>query len=76
MSLDNLIHSRIIIFQDIQTKKILDETTCLSTHLLHLLLTFSDSPSSSVQGIVTEEGHFDGHISTPTEYFYIEPAKR
>jgi hypothetical protein len=25
---------------------------------------------------VTEEGHFDGHISTPTEYFYIEPAKR
>jgi disintegrin and metalloproteinase domain-containing protein 10 len=35
-----------------------------------------DSPSSSVQGIVTEEGHFDGHISTPTEHFYIEPAKR
>ena len=40
------------------------------------LLTSLDSPSSSVQGIVTEEGHFDGHISTPTEYFYIEPAKR
>ena len=44
--------------------------------LLHRLLLFLDSPSSSVQGIVTEEGHFDGHISTPTEHFYIEPAKR
>ena len=45
-------------------------------YILHRALLFLDSPSSSVQGIVTEEGHFDGHISTPTEHFYIEPAKR
>ena len=50
--------------------------TCMSTNLIDLLLTFLDSPSSSVHGIVTEEGHFDGHISTPTDHFYIEPAKR
>ena len=47
-----------------------------NVYILHRLLLFLDSPSSSVQGIVTEEGHFDGHISTPTEHFYIEPAKR
>ena len=36
-----------------------------------------DLPSSSaVHGIVTEDGLFDGHISTPEEYYYIEPASR
>ena len=36
----------------------------------------TDTPSSSVQGIVTSDGHFDGHISTPNELYYVEPAKR
>ena len=45
-------------------------------NIIIFLLNFSDLPSSSVQGIVTEEGHFDGHISTPTDHFYIEPATR
>ena len=36
-----------------------------------------DLPSSSaVHGIVTEDGLFDGHISTPEEHYYIEPASR
>ena len=32
--------------------------------------------SSAVHGIVTEDGLFDGHISTPVEDYYIEPASR
>ena len=55
---------------------LLDQNNKYNVYILHSLLLFLDSPSSSVQGIVTEEGHFDGHISTPTEHFYIEPAKR
>ena len=39
--------------------------------------TFVDLPdSSAVHGIVTEDGLFDGHISTPVEEYYIEPASR
>lgn len=36
----------------------------------------SDTPSSSVHGIVGADGQFDGHISTPSEHYYVEPAKR
>lgn len=32
--------------------------------------------TTSVQGILTKEGLFDGHISTPDEVYYIEPASR
>jgi len=35
-----------------------------------------DSPTSTVQGILTKDGLFDGHISTSDEDFYIEPASR
>ena len=36
----------------------------------------ADVPESSVHGVLTEDGYFDGHISTPLEQYYIEPAKR
>ena len=42
----------------------------------NLLLPFPDSPTSTVQGILTKDGLFDGHISTSDEDFYIEPASR
>ncbi len=32
--------------------------------------------SSSVHGIFTKDGLFDGHIVTPDESYYIEPAAR
>jgi len=32
--------------------------------------------ASAVHGIVTRDGLFDGHISTPLEEYYIEPASR
>jgi len=36
-----------------------------------------DLPDASiVHGLVTEDGLFDGHISTPVEDYYIEPASR
>ena len=38
---------------------------------------FSDLPdASAVHGILTKDGLFDGHISTPLEEYYIEPASR
>ena len=38
---------------------------------------FVDLPdASAVHGIVTKDGLFDGHISTPLEEYYIEPASR
>ena len=41
------------------------------------LFFFSDLPDASiVHGLVTEDGLFDGHISTPVEDYYIEPASR
>ena len=44
---------------------------------IHSICTFStDTPGSSVHGILGDEGHFDGHISTPNEHYYIEPAAR
>ena len=36
----------------------------------------ADTPDSSVHGILTPDGHFDGHISTPSGSYYVEPAKR
>lgn len=35
-----------------------------------------DSPDATVHGILTEDGLFDGHISTPHEEYYVEPAHR
>ncbi|TRY69426.1 hypothetical protein TCAL_13190 [Tigriopus californicus] len=35
-----------------------------------------DTPDSQIHGVLTEDGHFDGHISTPSEHYYIEPAHR
>jgi hypothetical protein len=32
--------------------------------------------ASAVHGILTKDGLFDGHISTPLEEYYIEPASR
>ena len=31
---------------------------------------------ATVHGIVDAEGTFDGHISTPSETYYVEPAHR
>ena len=36
----------------------------------------ADTPSATVHGIVSAEGVFDGHISTPSELYYVEPAHR
>ena len=36
----------------------------------------ADTPTATVHGIVDAEGSFDGHISTPSETYYVEPAHR
>ena len=36
----------------------------------------ADTPHATVHGIVDAEGSFDGHISTPSETYYVEPAHR
>ena len=37
----------------------------------------ADTPTATVHGIVdAETGLFDGHISTPSETYYVEPAHR
>ena len=44
---------------------------------MQIFSNFSDLPeSSTVQGILTRDGLFDGHISTSGEDYYIEPADR
>ena len=35
-----------------------------------------DDEEASVDGIVTDEGTFDGHIQTRDKLFYVEPATR
>ena len=35
-----------------------------------------DDGLASVDGVITEDGHFDGHIQTRDGLFYIEPANR
>ena len=38
---------------------------------------YADLPAqSAVHGILTKDGLFDGHISTPYETYYIEPTSR
>lgn len=41
-----------------------------------LSLLFTDDENSHVHGILTSDNLFDGTISTKTEHFYIEPAKK
>lgn len=36
----------------------------------------SDTPDSTVHGILSRDGLFDGHISTPQEQYYVEPSHR
>ncbi|CAB4055708.1 ADAM10 [Lepeophtheirus salmonis] len=36
----------------------------------------ADTPGTSVDGIITSNGYFDGHIVTPSENYYIEPLSR
>ena len=38
--------------------------------------TLEDDGLASVDGVVTEDGLFDGHIQTRDELFYIEPSNR
>ena len=40
------------------------------------LFLISDDESAEVDGIVDENGLFDGQISTKEDTFYIEPAHR
>ncbi|ROT78498.1 putative disintegrin and metalloproteinase domain-containing protein 10 isoform X2 [Penaeus vannamei] len=35
-----------------------------------------DDDLAEVQGVVTKEGLFDGHVATPNELYYLEPASR
>ncbi|XP_053638432.2 uncharacterized protein Kul isoform X2 [Cherax quadricarinatus] len=35
-----------------------------------------DEELARVEGVVTREGLFDGHVSTPSELYYVEPATR
>lgn len=35
-----------------------------------------DDELAEVSGVVTKEGLFDGHVSTPLELYYLEPASR
>ena len=35
-----------------------------------------DDGLASVDGVLTEDGNFDGHIQTRDGLFYIEPANR
>ena len=37
---------------------------------------FTDDQSAKVDGIVTTDGSFDGHITTNDDVFYIEPTNR
>jgi hypothetical protein len=47
------------------------------TEINFVCFVFSDLPdASAVHGILTKDGLFDGHISTPLEEYYIEPASR
>ncbi|KAL7640869.1 UNVERIFIED_CONTAM: hypothetical protein RMT77_008006 [Armadillidium vulgare] len=38
--------------------------------------TLEDDDQVDVHGILSQDGLFDGHISTPNELFYVEPAHR
>ena len=53
-------------------------STCQpETEIDFVCFVFSDLPdASAVHGILTKDGLFDGHISTPLEEYYIEPASR
>nr|XP_045622602.1 uncharacterized protein LOC123773138 [Procambarus clarkii] len=35
-----------------------------------------DEELARVEGVVTREGLFDGHVATPNELYYVEPASR
>lgn len=48
----------------------------LDQRSLHITFSIPDTPDSQIHGVLTEDGHFDGHISTPSEHYYIEPAHR
>lgn len=50
---------------------------CKKLESNYILVSNADLPTSStVQGIVTKDGLFDGHISTSVDDYYIEPASR
>ncbi|KAK7069874.1 hypothetical protein SK128_009120 [Halocaridina rubra] len=38
--------------------------------------TLEDDHLAKVEGVVTKEGLFDGHVATPNELYYLEPASR
>ena len=43
---------------------------------LFIFFFWADDELTEVSGVLTSEGLFDGHITTPNELYYLEPASR
>ncbi|KAF2363411.1 Disintegrin domain [Trinorchestia longiramus] len=78
-SIDRLFHVRlrrdVTVYSPDVTFESTDGVVNYDTHKTYSG-TLQDDDQTEVQGVVTSDGLFDGHITTPHELYYLEPAHR